>query len=163
MNSAKHPDQQQLTAYRAGYYQDQPARQRELAAHLEQCSRCTQSLQFWSGLEQPLGRYEQAKQPWLTTQLVQRRVGVTGKTVRRSLRFFPVVVPVLVSIFAVLFIWRSWLPVQPAEIVAPNVPGAVVDYVSARDEMYANIDFYLWLDTQAEGSDAATTSFNPPG
>lgn len=163
MNDNKHPDPKQLAAYRAGDYHAQPTQERKLATHLAQCSRCSQDLQFWSGLEQPLEHFEQVSQPWLATQLAQRRADISKKTVRRGIRWFPLAVPVLASAFAAVVVWRSELLVQPAAIVAPAGLSAAVELVAARDEMYANIDFYLWLDAQTEGSDAAKTVSNSPG
>jgi len=164
MYSTKHPDQQQLDAYYAGSYQQQPERKQEIASHLEQCPQCAGSLQFGSVLEQSLSRQEQRTQPWLAMQLAQRRLAATeAAATRGSFRLLPVVVPVLATVFAALFVWRSWLPIQPVQTVAPVAQSEVIRYASSQDEMYANIDFYLWLDNQTEDSNASDTLLNPPG
>ena len=163
MNSTDHPDKQDLDAYCAGYYQEQPQRAQEIASHLEQCSYCADSLQFWTGLEQALSHQEQRIQPWLATQLAQRRMDATEIPSRRGLRLLPVAAPVMVAVFAALFVWRNWLPTQSVPGVAPVVQSVVIQYDSPRDEMYANMDLYLWLVTRIEGADASTILRNPPG
>ncbi len=163
MNTTEHPDTTELDAYRAGRSPRQSERGQEIARHLQQCHQCSKSLEFGPALEQSQIDLEQRVQPWLPSQLAQRRAEAIAEPAGHGFRWLYATLPLLTSVFVVLFVWRSWLPAGTDAQTALPVQETVAAYASPREEMYANIDFYLWLDTQQEGSDDSRTLPNTPG
>jgi anti-sigma factor RsiW len=135
-----HPDDALLDRLRAGLLDGAPETRRALDAHLESCAACRQRYQRWPQAARSAFDAD-AHDPALTRALAaRRRAALQGARPAARTRFAPYALALAASLAALaaaigaaLYLAPSSAPMQTAEISAPE------------PDLYADIDFYLWL------------------
>jgi anti-sigma factor RsiW len=141
-DNAFHPSSEQLDRWRAGLVAAADEA-RQLERHVRQCGHCQQQLAGWSGIGQAL-EASLAGNTRITTQLrLRRRASLAGE--RRGQR--PSWSPLMAAVAATLVLTIGvGIGLNLHEPEVANQRLSAVD--NAATDVYAEIDFYVWLTDQ---------------
>ena len=153
--NAEHPDSIQLDQLRAGLLDHQPTVKSPLLEHLLDCAACRQQT---AAMDKLAATQRDALNPKLAQQLRTRRMAaLAGDAARRprpsaTRRLAPAFA--LAMVMAVMIGVGGFLELAPAPAPVPrDVAQTTNDNVP---DLYADIDFYLWLSNHptTENADA---------
>ncbi len=148
-----HPDNTQLDQLRAGLLDHQPAIKLQLLAHLQACNACHRRA---TDLNRLIAIQRDHADPRLAQQLRSRRMTAlmdgAVQHPRRTLtrRLAPAFA--LATVVAVMIGIGGFLEINPA----PPPPALTQTSSDTVPDLYADIDFYLWLSNHpaTENTDA---------
>ncbi len=147
--SGSHPDPARLDRLRSGLLDDDPAGKTRLLEHLAACGDCRRRFEAWDGLARAL-KDTSFDTPVLSRSLgARRRAALAGYAATRPVHRAPRYA--LAAALAALFIGAGVFLVfeRPAEQVPPALTQADVP------DLYADLDFYLWLTQENAVGDSA--------
>lgn len=135
-----HPDDALLDRLRAGLLDAAPEMRRALEAHLKSCAACRQRSQHWSqAVRSAFGA--DAHDAALTQALAaRRRLAMQGRNPVR-VRLAPYALALAASLAALAVALGAALYLSPAPVAVPQTAEA------PAPDLYADLDFYLWLAT----------------
>jgi hypothetical protein len=136
-SSAAHPQSAELDRLRAGLLDGDPARRAELEQHLRVCRVCREQVGLWSKVAETLDRG--ISEPGLMSRIGARRHRALHGFSRPARRLTPVALALAATVAAVgigLGLYISH---------APTTPEVAVEASGEQSDLYADIDFYLWL------------------
>lgn len=153
--NTEHPDDLQLDQLRAGLLDHQVAVKSQLLEHLRLCATCRQQA---VAMDQLAATQRDARNPRLAQQLRTRRMAaLAGDAARRpprsaARRLAPAFA--LATVVAVMIGVGGFLEITPATAPAPQTVAQTTN--DNVPDLYADIDFYLWLSNHpnAEHTDA---------
>jgi ferric-dicitrate binding protein FerR (iron transport regulator) len=148
--NAEHPDSTQLDQLRAGLLDHQPEARSRMLEHLRDCASCRQHA---ATIDRLVATQRHLPDPRLAHQLRARRLAALAGAAPRqpaTRRLAPAfalaaVVAVVIGVGAFLELNSPRAPQELAQTSNDNVP-----------DLYADIDFYLWLSNHppTENADA---------
>lgn len=139
-----HPDHAQLDRLRAGLLDTDPAAKNRLLAHLRDCAHCRERAGAMQQLVTASRAHPDAQ---LGRQLHARRLaalaGNSASSMHKPARRFFAPAFALAAVIAMVIGLGAFLELEPAPAPAPqDMAQAPADNVP---DVYADIDFYLWL------------------
>lgn len=134
-----HPSDEELDALRAGLYDDRTDPGKRIGTHLDDCPACRARLQQWSRALEPL----QAGDAWLDSALRQRRrAALAGEGAQHRTRPWRLAAALAAGLTGVAL---GLGVVLHAPGPTDSLPRAQAPVVGEVPDLYADIDFYLWL------------------
>lgn len=149
IHNSAHPSSAELDRLRAGLLDDQPAQRTALVAHLENCPECRRHSQLAQRVGATLDAQVERNLPGLL--LARRQRALRGQPVERRRRLVPALAVAVVTVIAV----GIGVMLRAGPDSSDTVP--VVAHTDA-DDLYVDIDFYLWLIENKPSQDDASPS-----
>lgn len=159
MNAMSHPTVNELDRLRAGLLDSDPASREALTAHLAACSECRRHLAGWQQLRESVRRADGDE--WTASNTARalrarRMQALAGHAsgahsgLGRYAVWGSAAVAALVLVVAGVNFRTLFAPpgVAPATMAAATAPASA----PAQDDVYADLDFYLWLSKQADAN-----------
>jgi len=143
-----HPSDEQLDRLRAELYDDAPAVRDALAAHLAACAQCRARGAIWRDTAAILAS---AAAPTLAGALrARRRDALAGRPARRAA--MPRMAFALAATLAAVVIGTGLF------FYVDTGDDAVTTASNEQADIYADLDFYLWLLHEQNGDDSESSS-----
>jgi hypothetical protein len=153
MNAMSHPTAIELDRLRAGLLDNDPSGREALMAHLATCDGCRQHLNG-SRLSRELARHMDADE-WTAQALRARRLQAlaghasgTRSGMGRYTVWGSATAAALVLVIAGVNFRTLLAP--PAQDAATMTSAANPATAATQDDIYADLDFYLWLSKQSD-------------
>lgn len=150
-----HPEVAQLDRLRAGLLDHDPAAKSQLLAHVRDCVHCRHAMAAMDTLVTSTQSQPDAR---LAQQLrVRRQAALAGKAAAsrsaQPARYFLAPALALATVLAVVMGAGVFFGLEPSP---PSTPQELAQAPGDVSDVYADIDFYLWLsnDPATEDSDA---------
>jgi hypothetical protein len=148
-STATHPGSAELDRLRAGLLDGDPARRAELEQHLRVCRMCREQVGLWSKVAETLDRG--ASESGVMSRVDARRHRALHGFSRPVRRLTPVALALAATLAAVaigLGVYISHERTNPDVTAVAN---------GEQGDLYADIDFYLWLMEQKANEDGSNS------
>lgn len=132
-----HPEDAELDRLRAGLLDGEPARRAELEEHLRLCRVCRERVGVWSKITETLDRG--VSEAGVISRISARRQRALHGFSRPARRLMPVALALAATLAAVTVgvgVYMSHERVNPDTAAVAS---------GEQSDLYADIDFYLWL------------------
>jgi hypothetical protein len=146
-STAAHPGSAELDRLRAGLLDGDPDRRAELEQHLRLCRACREQVGLWSRVADALDRG--ASEPGVLSRVSARRHRALHGFSRPARRLTPVALALAATLAAVAVGLGVYISHERTNPDVTAVAGG------EQSDLYADIDFYLWLMEQKANEDGS--------
>lgn len=144
-----HPADAELDRLRAGLLEREPARRDALQEHLRECRACRERAGLWSRVVETLDRF--ADEPGIMSRISARRQRALRGHATRARRHAPLALALAAAMAAVAIGLGVYLSHDRGD---PETPAIAT---GEQTDLYADIDFYLWLMEQKANEDRSNS------